>query len=109
MIEMLFAALVIALVVVVVRYWTRRPAPPRPHARPPSPGRRVGPAPRPVDPPSKPGSGTDDVGGWLVGHEVAHGSAGFAGDPLPGGHLGSASSLAYWGGMFDEDEDEDDG
>ena len=48
----------------------------------------------------------DDVGGWLVGHQIAQGQRGFPGDPLPGGHLGSAADLAFWGGIFDDDEDD---
>lgn len=39
--------------------------------------------------------------GWMLGHEVAHGHDGFPGDPLPDGHLGSPSNLAFWGSVFD--------
>lgn len=49
----------------------------------------------------------DVIGGWLLGHQLAQGGHAFAGDPLPGGHLGSPASLAFWGGVF-EDEDVDD-
>jgi hypothetical protein len=46
--------------------------------------------------------------GWMLGHEVARGRDGFPGDPLPDGRLGSASSLAFWGSVFDGDLDADD-
>jgi hypothetical protein len=48
------------------------------------------------------------LNGWLLGHEVAQGHHGFPGDPLPDGHLGSASDLAFWGGIFDDDPDDPD-
>lgn len=69
------------------------PAPVRPAAAPPVTGRPREPQP-------------DIIGGWLFGHYIAHDHDGFPGDPLPGGHLGSAANLAFWGSIFDE-EDED--
>ena len=41
----------------------------------------------------------------MIGHAVANGHAGFPGDPLPSGHLGTPANLAFWGSMYDEDED----
>jgi hypothetical protein len=61
----------------------------------------------PVGPPSTDSDAAGGtVAGWLIGHQIAHGKPGVPGDPLPGGHLGAPADLAYWGGM-DEDEDED--
>ena len=48
----------------------------------------------------------DVIGGWWVGHAIAHDHQGFPGDPLPGGHLGSPANLAFWGLIFDDEEDE---
>jgi hypothetical protein len=69
-------------------------------------------------PPAGPASGTgpavsaqdvaNTIAGWMLGHEIAHGHQGFPGDPLPGGHLGSPSDLAFWGGIFDHDPDDPD-
>jgi hypothetical protein len=66
------------------------------------------PAPRP--PRSRTSSATPPgapIAGWLIGHDIARGHHGFPGDPLPHGHLGSPANLAFWGGMFDESDDED--
>jgi hypothetical protein len=57
----------------------------------------------PPRPQGRSGAG-DEIGGWLVGHQVANGRHDFPGDPLPDGHLGKASDLAFWGGAFDDDE-----
>jgi hypothetical protein len=43
--------------------------------------------------------------GWVIGHHLAHDRTDFPGDPLPDGHLGSATDLAFWGGLFADDED----
>ena len=105
-------ALVIAVVAVrnALRRPYVRPAPPRAptthvtRAREtPAPGsRHATAAPRTNGP-----TAGDEISGWLVGHQVAQGHDGFPGDPLPGGHLGSAANLAFWGAAFDDDEDED--
>jgi hypothetical protein len=58
---------------------------------------------RPWTPPDPVGVG-DPIGGWLVGHHVAHDHDGYPGDPLPNGHLGSPADLAFWGSVFDEDD-----
>ena len=91
------ALVIIAIIVyAAVRGGRRKAAPPR---QPPGP----------TAPPSsrlRPTPGAP-VAGWLLGHQIAHGHHGFPGDPLPGRHLGSPSNLAFWGGMFEEDEDED--
>ena len=50
----------------------------------------------------------DSVTGLLIGHAIATGDVGFPGDPLPGGELGSPASLAFWGSMFDDDEEDED-
>jgi hypothetical protein len=89
------ALVIIAILVYAAVRARKNPAPPRQAARPtvaPSSKQR----PTPGDP----------VEGWLIGHQIANGHHGFPGDPLPGGHLGSPLNLAFWGGMFDEDEDE---
>jgi hypothetical protein len=46
--------------------------------------------------------------GLLIGHQVAGGHSGFPGDPLPGGHLGSPSNLAFWSAIVEPDDDEPD-
>lgn len=48
----------------------------------------------------------DPIAGWLIGHHVAQGHDGYPGDPLPDGHLGSPSDLAFWGSVFDDDPDD---
>ena len=50
---------------------------------------------------------TDALAGWLLGHEIAAGREGFPGDPLPGGHLGSAANLAFWSGVLGADLDDE--
>ena len=71
------------------------------HRLPRPPGSPPWSAPEDTDPTGAP------VAGWLIGHHIAYGDPGVPGDPLPGGHLGSPANLAYWGGMFgDEGEDE---
>ena len=71
--------------------------------------------PRPATTAGQPeATGCDDpdaaepIAGWLLGHQLAHGDSGFPGDPLPDGHLGSPSSLAFWSGFGDEGCDERD-
>lgn len=79
-------------------------------SRPPHPGpkpRAVSPRPVSTRPPERHLPDTSDVvGGWLLGHQIAHGHDGFPGDPLPGGHLGSPANLAFWGSVFDEDDED---
>lgn len=75
---------------------------PRPAARTPVP-RPTGQ--RPPAPPDRIG---DPLAGWLIGHQVAQGHDGFPGDPLPDGHLGSPSNLAFWGSVFDDDDPDED-
>lgn len=43
--------------------------------------------------------------GVLLSHAIADGKHGLPGDPLPGGQLGSAANVAFWGSMFDDDEE----
>ena len=75
--------------------------------RPPSPTPPPAPAtPAPTARRPRPARAPDVIGGWLIGHAVAHNHDGFPGDPLPHGHLGSPANLAFWGSIFDE-EDED--
>ncbi len=100
----------LALIVWAVAAWRRRrnasrPAPP-PAARLPVP---QAPPPPPGPPGGRGPSGADPIAGWLIGHQIARGHAGFPGDPLPGGHLGRPVDLAFWGGMFTDDEEEDAG
>lgn len=86
---------VAALIWAAVRASRRRSAPPQTRGAPPAPtplGRE---------------SGGSAAAGWLLGHELAHGHTDFPGDPLPGGHLGSPSDLAFWGGVMGDDEEED--
>src|SRR4051812_7703751 len=91
------ALLVVAIIWAASRAGKKPPSPPPP--------RRPGPPPRP--PRGRPDT-ADVVGGWLLGHQIAQGHHGFPGDPLPGDHLGSPQDLAFWGGVFtDEDEDLD--
>lgn len=88
-------------------------------------GRRTGstggaPPSRPAAPPARPGAGQRTppataapgpdrrIEGWLIGHEVRHGHRNFPGDPLPGGHLGSARDAAFWGSTFDDDDPDGD-
>jgi hypothetical protein len=59
--------------------------------------------------PGPPPDGEEDpdvLGGWLVGHEVAHGRTAYPRDPLPDGHLGSSEDLAFWGSVFDDEDEE---
>lgn len=47
------------------------------------------------------------MNGWMLGHAVRHGHHAFPGDPLPGGHIGSARDIAFWAGMADDDDSDD--
>jgi hypothetical protein len=89
---------------------TPQPDPPRQ----PAPQRSATQSPDRAAPPTPPRPAVSShdiantIGGWMLGHEIAQGHHGFPGDPPPGGHLGSAPDLAFWGGIFDDDPDDPD-
>jgi hypothetical protein len=85
---------VAALIWAAVRASRRRLTPPATGGAPP--------APKPLEHESD-----SAAAGWLLGHELAQRRTDFPGDPLPGGHLGSARDLAFWGGVMGDDEDDD--
>jgi hypothetical protein len=71
----------------------------------PGPDARVRRRPPPSRPPRHEPQ-PDVLGGWLVGHDVAYGKSEYPGDPLPDGHLGSPEDLAFWGSIFDDEDEE---
>jgi hypothetical protein len=95
------AVLELAGIIWAVTAWRQRRRAGRRLPRPPAAARWT--PPDASDPTGAP------VAGWLTGHQIAAGHGGFPGDPLPGGHLGSPANLAYWGGMFEDEADLDDG
>src|SRR4051794_12441354 len=99
-------SLIVAFVVLVLWLFGRTPS---------AAGRQTSVRRKPALPPAPPApkasrastSGAADViGGWMLGHQIAHGHDGFPGDPLLGGHLGTSANLAFWGTVFDEDEED---
>jgi hypothetical protein len=115
MVMLIGIAIVLALTCAVVGWRRRKPAAARvassPAQQPPL-NRTASSALSAAAAPQRPAVSGEDVAntisGWMLGHEIAHGHTGFPGDPLPGGHLGSASDLAFWGGIFDDDPDDPD-
>jgi hypothetical protein len=100
------ALLALGIVVLVIA-GSRLPKPPaRHHEQPrPRPQPTLQPTLQPRPQPAAPAPEPDVIGGWLLGHQVGRGHAGFPGDPLPDGHLGSPADLAFWGTVFDEEDD----
>ncbi len=106
--DMLIGLAELALIVWAVAAWRRRSRArtPRPEPRSQTP-LQVQPPGAVTLPPRPDGAGP--VAGWLLGHQIAQHHTGLPGDPLPGGHLGSPTNLAFWGGVFADDEEDQSG